>query len=84
MDRGLFQEDIMKCAICRNGRTDAGYTTVILEREETILIVRHVPAQICDTCGEEYISSEVNRSLLQHAKEEYDRGIALELLNYAL
>ncbi len=73
----------MKCAICRNGTTEAGYTTIILEKEETILIVKHVPAQICDNCGEEYISSDVNKDLLRHAREEYERGIALELLSYA-
>lgn len=73
----------MRCAICRNGTTQDGYTTIILEKEDTILIVKHVPAQICDNCGEEYISSDVNKALLRHAREEYERGIALELLNYA-
>ena len=73
----------MKCAICRNGNTKKGYTTLILEKEDTILIVKRVPAQICDNCGEEYISSEVNKDLLHHAREEYGRGIALELLSYA-
>ncbi len=73
----------MKCAICRNGQTISGYTTILLEKEDTMLIVRHVPAQICESCGEEYISSDVNKTLLHHhASEEYKRGIALELLNY--
>ena len=83
MDRELFQESTMKCAICRNGTTHAGYTTIILEKEQTLLIVKHVPAQICENCGEEYVSSDVNRTLLHHAQEEYERGVALELLNYA-
>ncbi len=73
----------MKCAICRNGKTDDSHTTVVLERDQTILVFKHVPAKICDNCGEEYISSEVNKSLLRHARKELNRGITLELLNFA-
>jgi YgiT-type zinc finger domain-containing protein len=48
----------MKCAICRNGMTESGYATVVLEKEGTTLVFKNVPAQICNNCGEEYISSE--------------------------
>jgi YgiT-type zinc finger domain-containing protein len=73
----------MKCAICRNGETAAGYVTIVLERDETTLVFKHVPAQICDNCGEEYISSEVNMTLLRRAREEMNKGVVLEMLNYA-
>ncbi|MFO7750002.1 MAG: type II toxin-antitoxin system MqsA family antitoxin, partial [Desulfobacteraceae bacterium] len=79
----IFGEDKMKCAICRNGHTENGFTSVILERKNTTLVFKRVPAQICDNCGEEYISSEVNRKLLRHARDETDRGITLELLEFA-
>jgi hypothetical protein len=42
-----------------------------------------VPAKIWDNCGEEYISSEVNRTLLPHAGSEMERGITLEILDFA-
>ncbi len=73
----------MKCAICRNGFTEVGYATVVLERDQTTLVYKNVPAQICDNCGEEYISSEVNKSLLSHARKEINRGVTLELLSFA-
>jgi len=44
----------MKCAICRNGTTQDGYTSIVLERDETTLVFKQIPAQICDNCGEEY------------------------------
>ncbi len=72
----------MKCAICRNGITNNGFTTVVLERSQTTLVFKRVPAQICDNCGEEYLSSEVNKALLHYAENEYDRNIALEMLNF--
>ncbi|MBL0701003.1 MAG: type II toxin-antitoxin system MqsA family antitoxin [Deltaproteobacteria bacterium] len=73
----------MKCAICRNGNTEKGFTTVVLERDKTILIFKRVPANICNNCGEEYISSDVNRKLLNFARDEKNRGITLELLEFA-
>ncbi len=73
----------MKCAICRNGTTENGYTTVLLERDDTTLVFKNVPAQICSNCGEEYISSEINRAILSRAREESDRGITLEMLRFA-
>ena len=76
-------EDQMKCAICRNGHTENGFTTVILEQNNTILVFKRVPAKICDNCGEEYISSEVNNKLLHHARAETNRGITFELLEFA-
>jgi len=73
----------MKCAICRNGNTGEGFTTVLLERDQTILVFRNVPAKICENCGEEFISSQVNRTLLQQARSEMERGIILEILEFA-
>ena len=73
----------MKCAICRHGTTTDGYTTLVLERDQTTVVFKKVPAQICDNCGEEYISAAVNQTLLRQAHEEWERGIILEMLNYA-
>jgi YgiT-type zinc finger domain-containing protein len=79
----VFKENQMKCVICRNGNTEKGFTTVVLERDKTILIFKRVPANICNNCGEEYISSDVNRKLLNFARDEKNRGITLEILEFA-
>ncbi len=83
MDRWFFEEALMKCAICQNGVTAEGYVTIVLERDQTTLVFKRVPAQICDNCGEEYISAEVNKVLLSRAREELRRGVVLEMLNFA-
>lgn len=74
----------MKCAICVGGRTAKGFSTVLLEKDEAILVFKQVPSEICENCGEEYISSEVNRMLLRHAREELNRNVSLEMLNFSL
>lgn len=73
----------MRCAICRNGVTAEGFVTIVLEKEHTTLVFKKVPAMICDNCGEEYVSAEVNKALLRRAREELDRGVVLEMLNFA-
>lgn len=73
----------MKCAICHNGYTKAGKTSIILEREQATVIIKHIPANICENCGEEYVSSEVNLEILQRAENAFSRGIMLELLDFA-
>ena len=73
----------MKCAICHNGETEKGTISVMLEKDQATLIFKHVPAQICGNCGEEYISAEVNSELLCQSEKEFDKGIMLELLEYA-
>ena len=45
----------MKSVICQFGETEPGTTTVTLTRGETTVAIRDVPAQICTTCGEEYV-----------------------------
>ncbi|MBF0398610.1 MAG: type II toxin-antitoxin system MqsA family antitoxin [Desulfobacterales bacterium] len=73
----------MKCAICRNGHTENGFISVVFEQKNTTLVFKRVPAKICDNCGEEYITSEINKKLLSHARDEINRGITLELLEFA-
>jgi YgiT-type zinc finger domain-containing protein len=73
----------MKCAICKNGNTEEGITTIVLEQNDLTLVFKNVPAKICNNCGEEYISADVNRAVLQHAREEKKRGVKLELLDFA-
>jgi YgiT-type zinc finger domain-containing protein len=82
MDLRFYRENKMKCAICRNGITESGYTTVLLEKDEITLVFKNVPAKICGNCGEEYISSEINRAILSRARDESGRGITLEMLRF--
>jgi YgiT-type zinc finger domain-containing protein len=72
----------MKCAICRHGYTESGFTTVTLERHQTTLVFKQVPADLCENCGEVYLSSEINQTLLKQAEKELQRGVFLEMLNY--
>ena len=73
----------MKCVICQKGETKQGHTTVVLERDQTTLVFREVPVDICENCGEEYVSAETNRRLIQMANEALKRGVTLEMVKFA-
>ena len=84
MVKKLQQENYtMKCAICKNGQTIGGHITVVLERGESTLVFKNVPAQVCENCGEEYLSENTNHTLLQKAEDAFVRGVDLELLRFA-
>jgi len=54
----------MICLICREAETGTATTTVRLERDGLIVIVRDVPAQVCPECGEAYVDEVLAVQLL--------------------
>ncbi len=73
----------MKCVICKHGEVTPGTTTVTLERGHTTLVVKGVPAQVCLTCGEEYVDDEAARGLLDTAEAAVRTGVQIEVRQYA-
>lgn len=72
----------MKCLICKNGETRPGSATVTLERGETTLVIKGVPAEVCANCGEEYIGDDVTEQLLSVAEEAADKGVQVDVRQY--
>ena len=73
----------MKCVICKNGDTAEGLVTVTLEREGCTILFRGVPADVCDNCGEYYLSEELTEKLLTRAEAAVKSGAEIEILRYA-
>jgi YgiT-type zinc finger domain-containing protein len=73
----------MKCVICRQGDTAAGEVTVTLQRGDSTIVFKDVPADVCQNCGEFYISETVTQKLLSRAEAAVKNGAELEILRYA-
>lgn len=73
----------MKCVICKNGEVTPGTTTVTLERGHTTLVVKGVPARVCETCGEEYVDEITTRTLLETADAAARTGVQVEVRQFA-
>ena len=72
----------MKCVLCRNGETVDGKTTVTLERDRTVLVIRGVPAQVCENCGEAYVDELVTDGLLQVAGQAVRAGVQVDVREF--
>ena len=73
----------MKCLFCKQGETHPGKVTSVLERGETVVIFRDVPADVCENCGEYYLSDEVTDELLERAERAIENGAEVEILRFA-
>ncbi|MBI4795313.1 MAG: type II toxin-antitoxin system MqsA family antitoxin [Deltaproteobacteria bacterium] len=73
----------MNCVICKQGDTAPGKVTVTLQRGETTIVFKDVPAEVCQNCGEFYLSETVTEKLLSRAEAAVKNGAELEILRYA-
>jgi len=73
----------MKCAICKHGETRPGKTTVTLQRNGMTLVIRNVPAEVCENCGEAYVDEATARELLHGAKAAARAGVMVDIREYA-
>ena len=72
----------MKCVVCKQGETESGKATVTLERDGLTMVVKGVPARVCQNCGEEYIDDEIVEELLTTAEQEAAEGTQVDVREY--
>jgi YgiT-type zinc finger domain-containing protein len=72
----------MKCVICRTGDTKRGLATITFTEGGSTLVVKDVPAQICGTCGEEYIDEAIGRRLLELVQEVAANGVEVDVRRF--
>jgi YgiT-type zinc finger domain-containing protein len=73
----------MRCVICRHGETRPGTADVTLQRNTSVIVVRTVPADICENCQEYFLSDEVSERVLSQAESAIQRGVEVEIVRYA-
>jgi YgiT-type zinc finger domain-containing protein len=73
----------MDCVICRHGETHPGHVTVTLQRGESTIIFKNVPAEVCENCGEYYLSDEITGQLMERAEEALQNGAEVEIVRFA-
>jgi len=73
----------MRCLLCKHGETAPGKVTVTLQRGETTVIIKDVPAQVCENCGEYYLEEDVTGQVLAMAEEAVKKNVEVEILRFA-
>lgn len=73
----------MTCVICKHGQTTPGRATVPLTRGNAVVILRNVPADICDNCGEYFLDEATTSAVLKLAEDSIRRGAEVEVVRFA-
>ena len=84
MESRIFTEEIgMNCVVCKSGQTKPGSATVTLNRGESVIVMKGVPAGVCENCGEYYLSDEISARVMESAETAVRRGAEVEILRFA-
>ncbi|WP_027371179.1 type II toxin-antitoxin system MqsA family antitoxin [Desulfovermiculus halophilus] len=73
----------MNCVICKTGQISAGTATITLQRDETTVVIKNVPADVCDNCGEYYLSEEMTERVMELGESAVKKGVEVEILRWA-
>jgi len=70
--------------ICKHGETKEGVTVITLEKGDSTIVFKDVPAHICDNCGEKYIDKSITKELLKKAREIVKSGVEIDVRKYTI
>jgi len=73
----------MTCPICRHGQMDDGFTTIVFEAGKSTIIIKRIPASVCDNCHESFVAEEISKNLMATVRREAQKGVEVEILHYA-
>jgi YgiT-type zinc finger domain-containing protein len=71
----------MDCLICKNGHTAPGHVVVTLERDGRIVLLKNVPAQVCNNCSSYFLDAKTAHLVLKKAETAMENGAELEVLH---
>lgn len=72
----------MRCIVCKHGETEPGRVTISIERQGSVVVIRDVPADVCATCGEEYLSTPVLKELETAVEQAQGAGLDVAVRHY--
>jgi len=70
----------MKCVICKTGTTKKGKTIVAITKYNSVIVIKDVPADICQNCGEYYLSAQITKIVLNTVREALKKGTEIEVI----
>jgi YgiT-type zinc finger domain-containing protein len=72
----------MICPTCKIGNLKPGRTFYTQMINNTMVVIKNVPALICDTCGEEVLKGTQAKKIEEHLKAIKNNSAELEVINY--
>jgi YgiT-type zinc finger domain-containing protein len=73
----------MDCVFCKRGSRRPGKVNHTFYRGDSIIVVKDIPAEVCDFCGEAYLSDAVTDVIERLIADAVRKGAEVEILRYA-
>lgn len=73
----------MKCVICKHGELKPGITSVLFEKNGTTVVIKSVPVDMCDNCGETYVSDSIAEKNMVLVESIEKQGIIVDIRNFS-
>ena len=70
------------CPVCHGGRKQAGRTTFTVDLGFGVVVVRDVPAQVCNLCGTDWLEDSVAEKLEQIVEQARLKHPVVEVANW--
>lgn len=74
----------MTCPLCKMGSMKPGTTTVVLTRNDATVVFKHVPALVCDDCGEYLLDEVTSTAVYERAEQVLSSGQELAVASFAV
>lgn len=75
------QDKKEKCTVC-GGNMVEGETTFTADFGSGVVVVRHVPAIVCDQCGSEWIDDKTVAKIELIVKDAKSKRSEIEVMSY--
>jgi len=73
---------MMDCPLCKTKMVE-GTTVLTFKMEGTqILVIKDVPALICEQCGEEFVDLQISKNVEKQVNKAVADGISMGFLSY--
>jgi len=73
----------MNCTTCKNGWMEEGRVTVTLQRDQSVIVIKNVPALVCENCGDYTLDEAVTSRIMDVAEQAVSNNAEIEVLQYA-
>lgn len=74
----------MNCTFCKHGNTSPALINFSINRGEKIIVLKNIQADVCDTCGEQFLSNDTLKLIENKVTETISNQTELEVLNMAI
>jgi len=72
----------MFCFLCK-GEMKSGKVNFPIDEEDNFILIKGVPAEICEQCGEVFLKDDVAAAIEEIAKTAKATNVEFEILRFA-